>query len=173
MEVDWNALVGEAVTQLLKIFVPVLVVLVLKWLVEIWKKVREQNPQLAEMIAYAARLGYAAAEDYFRNTRNATGEEKMDYAIYRAQKYLEGVGQYIDDEVLKDSITEYGVENYRFSWAKPMFDLSALMREGEKNESGLTGDMRVGDRADCGDADRDADREQPVGQDQGPAKDEG
>ena len=82
MDVDWNALIGEAASQMIKILVPVLVVLVLKWIVEIYKKLSEKNPELAKLVAYAAQIGYAAAEDYFRNIKSATGTDKMNYAIF-------------------------------------------------------------------------------------------
>ncbi|MBQ6520909.1 MAG: hypothetical protein IJI14_19565 [Anaerolineaceae bacterium] len=173
MDVNWEMLVSEAVTQLIKIFVPVLIVLVLKWCVEIWKKLNEKNPELANLIAYAAQVGYAAAEDYFRNVKSASGEDKMVYAISRAQEYLLNAGESVDDEVIKDSITQFGVNNQRFSWTKPTFSLAALLQNEEKdNESGDADHLCVGNCGDSDHADSNTCGEQPAGSDQEAAADE-
>jgi hypothetical protein len=150
MDVDWNTLVNEAVMQMIKIFVPVLVVLVCKWLVEIWKKLSEKNPELAKLLAYAAQMGYAAAEDYFRNISSAEGDDKMTYAIFRAKEYLSNLGAKVPDEdVIKDAITEYGVTHYKFSWAKPTHPLTdLLMIEEEDDEPGASDHLCVGDHRD-------------------------
>ena len=108
---------GDAVTQLLRIFVPVLIALVLKWAAEIWMQVREKNPRLAELLALAGQVGYAAAEEYFRD-READGSEKLDYALDRANEYLQSFGINVDLNVVRDSIINYGVSQYKFSWTK-------------------------------------------------------
>ena len=41
MEVNWNEIAGQVMTEVLRILIPVLVVLVLKWIVEIWKQLKE------------------------------------------------------------------------------------------------------------------------------------
>lgn len=168
MEVDWNALVGEAVSQLIKIFVPVLIVLVLKWIIEIYKKLKESNPQLAKLLAYAAETGYAAAEDYFRKFKTVNGEDKMVYAISRAKEYLDNVGVSIPDEdVIKDAITQYGVSNYKFSWTKPMFPLSDLVIKEVRNDGQCAADhLCVRDHHDDPDSDHHAGSQQPAGPDQ-------
>lgn len=174
VEIDWSVLAGEAVTQLIKIFVPVLVVLVLKWIVEIWKRLNEKNPQAAEILAYAARIGYAAAEDYFRQINSADGSDKMDYAIHRASEYLTNLGLNIDTDVIRDAITQYGVSDYKFSWTKPSFE---IMFGGEQSENpeeeevdsepDITGDLCIGSDRNCDHADRDAGSEQPAGSAEG------
>ena len=184
MDVDWNTLMGEAASQMIKIFVPVLVVLVLKWIVEIWKKLSEKNPELAKLIAYAAQIGYAAAEDYFRNIKSATGTDKMEYAIFRAKEYLNAAGLYIDEDILKDSITQYGVTNYKFSWTRPTFDLPDAARiiipeagqdpeeeEEDDREPADADHMCVGDCGNGADFDRDKSCERTAGSDQADAKD--
>ena len=184
MEVDWNALMGEAASQMIKIFVPVMVILALKLIVEIWKKLSEKNPELAKLIAYAAQIGYAAAEDYFREIKTATGADKMDYAIFRARDYLNAAGLYVDEDILKDSITQYGVANYKFSWTKPTFDISEVLKinnpeagqdpeeEEDDHEPADADHMCVGDCGNCGDLDRDEDCKQSTGSDQADAEDQ-
>jgi len=178
MDVDWSALAGEAVTQMIKIFVPVLVVLVCKWIVEIYKELSEKNPMAAEIVAYAARLGYAAAEDYFRDLKTATGEDKMTYAIHRAAEYLSNAGISLGHDVLRDAITQYGVANYKFSWVKPTFDLmidppSDLKPDADDMEEEDDGEpidadhMCVRYSNDDHHADNHENREQSDGSDQG------
>lgn len=183
MDVDWNALIGEAASQMIKILVPVLVVLALKWIVEIWKKLSEKNPELAKLIAYAAQIGYAAAEDYFRNIKTATGADKMNFAIFRAKDYLDAAGLHVDDDILKDSITQYGVSNFRFSWTKPTFDLSEPIKlvfpeagqdpeeeEEDDREPADADNLCVGNCGNGADLDRNQSGEQPTGSDQADAK---
>lgn len=185
MEVNWNELTIEAVRELLKIFIPVLVMLILKWGVEIWKKLKEKNPDIAKLIAYAAKLGYAAAEDYFRK-KTATGEAKMAYAISRAAEYLSNVDVTVDQDVLKDAITDYGVSEYKFSWVKPNIDLilpnlGKVEEEPEDedteeedepdHEPGAADYMRVRNPWYDHNADSDQSGKQSAGSDQGTAED--
>lgn len=155
MEVNWNEIAGQVMTEVLKIMVPVLVVLVLKWIVEIWKQLKEKHPELAELIAYAAQLGYAAAEEYFRN-REATGEDKMVYAISRAGEYLKTVGVSLDTDVIRDAITRYGVNEYKFTWVQsPIAEMFKDMKNEEEqdHESVDADDLCLGSDHDDNDAD--------------------
>lgn len=155
MEVNWNEIAGQVMTEVLRILIPVLVVLVLKWIVEIWKQLKEKHPELAELIAYAAQLGYAAAEEYFRN-QEATGEEKMLYAISRASDYLDTVGIHIDIDVIRDAINRYGVNDYRFTWARsPIADMFKEMKtkDEEDHEPADANDLCLGSDHDDHDAD--------------------
>ena len=183
--VDWNEVIGDALTQLLRIMIPVALMLFMKWAAEFWGKLREKNPKLAELIAVAGQIGYAAAEEYFRNS-SVSGEDKMQYAIKHANAYLNTLGIHIDLNVIRDSIIEYGVTHYRFSWTKPeMAEMIAELKERIDNtgegedeeeddhESGMADDMCIG----CSDTDHDtdhhADREQPVQPDEKLAADKG
>ena len=152
MKVDWNVLIGEAVTQLIRIFVPVAVVLCFRWVVQIWKQIKEKHPEIAELIAYAARVGYAAAEEEYRNYPAAAGGDKMAFALYRAEDYLKACGVKVNDDVLRDAIHEYGIDNYKFSWTKPnIADVLADIRKAEDSSADLvlldggTGDGTVFD----------------------------
>lgn len=155
MEVNWNEIAGQVLTEVLRILIPVLVVLVLKWIVEIWKQLKEKHPELAELIAYAAQLGYAAAEEYFRN-QEATGDEKMLYAISRASDYLDTVGIHIDVDVIRDAINRYGVNDCRFTWARsPIADMFKEMetKDEEDHEPVNADDLCFGSDHDNNDAD--------------------
>lgn len=131
MEINWNEIAGQITTEVLRILVPVLIVLVLKWIAQIWKMLKEKHPELAELIAYAAQVGYAAAEEYFRN-RKVSGEDKMAYAIERAYDYLATVGiNNVDADVIRDCINQYGVTNYKFSWSQT--PIAALFKKPEED----------------------------------------
>lgn len=183
MDVNWEMLVHTAAMEMMKIFVPVIVVLVAKWIVEIIKKLSEKNPGVAQLIAYAAKLGYAAAEDYFRNLKEATGEDKMTYAIFRASDYLSNVGVSIDRDVLKDAITDYGVNEIKFSWVKPsiedLFWKIGKPEDGldpeeaeEVHEPGIADYFGSRDFDNGHNADRDQSGQQSAGRDQETAADE-
>ena len=116
MEVDWNVIVGEAITALLKIFVPVFVALILKWASELWLKVKEQNPNVAFIIETAAEIGFNAAEEFFRD-KTGVSNQKLDYALEVAQNYIKDTTNFKVDLVsVKNAIISYGVENHLFSW---------------------------------------------------------
>lgn len=117
MEVNWNMLLGDLITQLLRIFLPVAVALILKWAAEIWMRIQEDKPELAEVLQLAARLGYAAAEEY-ANHYAAVGEDKMEVAVARAEEYLKEMGYNVDLHVIRDAINDYGVSTWKFSWVK-------------------------------------------------------
>ena len=149
MEINWNDIVGEVLTQILRILLPIVIVLCIKWLSEIYHMLREKNPKLAEAIALAGQLGYSTAEEYFNGT-NADGTEKMDFALARAQSYLHTLGWNIDLNVIRDSIVNYGVTNYKFSWCKKPLDVlwaDHIAQEQKPEEEILDDDDTEGDQS--------------------------
>ena len=117
MSIDWSEVLGELTTAILKIMVPVLITLILKWGADLYRKIKDGNPQLADLLKYAAQLGYAAAEEFFRDSETVTGNQKLEHAITEAEKYLRQFNVKVDLGVIKDAIIAYGVENYKFNWA--------------------------------------------------------
>ena len=121
---DWKMILSELITQFLRILMPVAIALILKWASELWLKFREKNPDLADLIAYAGRVGYAAAEEYAEKVDGISSEQKMIYALGRANEYLKTFGLNIDIDVIKDAIIQYGVNECQFSWTqKPLLEL--------------------------------------------------
>lgn len=115
--IDWKDIAGELITQFLRIMIPVVIVLCLKWLSEIWHKLKEKNPKLAEAIAIASEIGYCAAEEFFHG-ENVSGYDKMNYALSRADDYLKTLGFNIKISVIRDAIIDYGVTNHLFTWVR-------------------------------------------------------
>lgn len=85
MEIDWKVVLGECTTQVLKIVLPFLVALVLKWGAELWMKIQKEQPELSSILSYAAYMAVSAAEQVFGSGH---GEEKKEYAIQAMQNYL-------------------------------------------------------------------------------------
>lgn len=184
MEVDWNAIAGELVTAAMKILIPVLIVLVIKWSAQIWKTIKEKDPSLAKYLTLAAQIGYAAAEEYFHNNKNPT-ESKMEIAIEAANEVLTSLGISLPEDVLHDAIVGFGVNEKQFSWTHPNFSLvfggdpdgtARLKLQEEEPEEACHGtdpssDFGVGDRDDDRDAGHQQDRQWADRSDQTAAED--
>ena len=129
---DWKMILSELITQFLRILIPVAIALIFKWASELWLKFREKNPDLSDLIAYAGRVGYAAAEEYAEKVDGISSQQKLDYALSRAAEYLKTFGLNIDMDVIKDSIIQYGVNECRFSWTQPLLEFIEDEPEAEK-----------------------------------------
>ena len=136
MEVDWNVVTGEIITNVLKILIPVCVALVLKWAGEFWTRLKEQKPDLAEVLSYAARTAVFAAEQIFPEGH---GEDKKAYAIEAVERYLYERGFAVDVHVIEDAI-EATVFSALNSWKNPGEvqevdeDPAPEEKEGSENE---------------------------------------
>ena len=116
MEVDWNVVVGQAITALLRVFIPVFIALILKWGGELWLKIKEQNPHIDWIVSNAAEIGYSAAEEFFRG-KTGVSNQKLEYALEVAENYIKDVsGITVDLVSVKNAIIAYGVTNGLFSW---------------------------------------------------------
>ena len=115
--VDWNVVLGELITQGLRILLPVGIALILKWATELWLKVKEQKPEIAELLQYAVAVATRAAEQEFGGKH---GEEKKQYAIEFVQKYLAENGVKVDVSVIASAIESavYGMN----LWKREPFD---------------------------------------------------
>ena len=101
MEVDWSVVVGECMTQILRILIPVCVALVLKWAVELYHKLKTEQPEWVPVLEYAAEVAVLAAEQIFGHGK---GDEKRAYAIETIERILAEHGINVDVEVITDAI---------------------------------------------------------------------
>lgn len=109
----------ESVLALMKIVLPVLVTIILSKLIQVWGKLKENEPLLARMLYQCAEIGYHAAEEYFRDDEDHTGSDKMNYAVSIAKDYLAEVfHKQVSDAVMEDEINKLGCENEWFSWTR-------------------------------------------------------
>lgn len=112
MEVEWNVVLSEVITAVLKIVIPVVVALILKWATELWLKIKGEHPDLASLLGYAVSLAVDAAEQIFGEGK---GAEKKQYAIEVVKKYLAEFGLTVDVDVIADAIEQnvYRMNYYR------------------------------------------------------------
>ena len=101
MEVDWSVVVGEMMTQCLRVFIPVCVALVLKWAVELYHRIKSERPDWAPVLEYAAEMAVLAAEQIFGAGQ---GSEKKAYAIQTIQDMLAEEGIQLNVSVIEDAI---------------------------------------------------------------------
>lgn len=99
--VDWSTVLGEIVTQILQILLPLCIALIIKWSVEIYQKIKKDQPEWLPVLEYAAEVAVLAAEQVFGSGH---GEEKRDYAIATIERILAEQGLVIDVDVIADAI---------------------------------------------------------------------
>lgn len=121
--VDWSVIVGDVITQVLRVIIPVLVALVLKWAVEVWAKVKTEKPDLAAVLDYAVDLAVHAAEQIFGE---GAGEQKKAYAIEAVERFLAERGVFIDVDVIADAIE---AEVYKDFNALKLLDVAEVTDE--------------------------------------------
>lgn len=115
MEIEWNVITSQVITAVLKVIIPVAVALVLKWAGELWLKIKGENPELADVLSYAAELAVEASEQIFGAGQ---GEQKKQYAIKAIQNVLAEYGLVIDVEVIADAIER---EVYEMNRTKALY----------------------------------------------------
>ena len=47
MVVDWNVIIGEAITQFLRVLIPVCVALIAKWAIQLYQQIKKDQPDFA------------------------------------------------------------------------------------------------------------------------------
>lgn len=119
MEIEWNVITSQVITAVLKVIIPVAVALVLKWAGELWLKIKGENPELADVLSYAAELAVEASEQIFGSGQ---GEQKKEYAIKAIQNVLSEYGLVIDVEVIADAIER---EVYEMNRTKALYPKEA------------------------------------------------
>ena len=101
MEVDWNVIVGDIMTQILRILIPLFVAMIIKWAVELYHKIKTEQPEWTPVLEYAAELAVLAAEQIYGEGH---GSEKKQYAIKTIQNILAEHGLVLDLNVIDDAI---------------------------------------------------------------------
>ena len=99
--VDWTQVIGDMLTQVLRILLPLCVALVIKWAIELYHKIKMDQPEVAPILEYAAELAVLAAEQIFGDGH---GSEKKAYALETIQKILAENGIKVDVSVIEDAI---------------------------------------------------------------------
>ena len=101
MEIDWSVIIGEIMTQILRVLIPLFVAMIIKWAVELYHKIKTEQPEWLPVLEYAAELAVLAAEQLFGDGH---GAEKKKYAIETIQKILAEHDIKLNLSVIEDAI---------------------------------------------------------------------
>ena len=117
MEVNWNVILGDAVTQMLRVIIPVCIALVLKWAIQVYEEIKKNQPDFAKVLKVAVDTAVIAAEQLYGTEE---GQRKKEYAISSVQDYLAQKGMIIDVSVIEDAIeaTVYSLHRENFFLTK-------------------------------------------------------
>lgn len=130
--VNWNEVIGQCLTQVLRILLPLAVALVIKWAVELYHRIKTDQPDWTPVLEYAAETAVLAAEQLFGG---GAGEKKKKYAIETIQNYLQEQGIVLDLSVIEDAIE---AEVYKWLHHEPKIEspLPVALQQEAEAESG-------------------------------------
>ena len=137
--IDWNVILGDLMTQLLRVVIPVCVALVAKWAIQVYQEIKKNQPDFAQVLQTAVNTAVIAAEQMMETEE---GQQKKEYAIRSVQDYLAQKGMIIDVSVIEDAIeaTVYSLHRENFFLTKEQRQMQtppeyeAIETEGGKNE---------------------------------------
>ena len=117
MAVDWSLILGELMTQFLRVLIPVLVALVAKWAIQVYQEIKKSQPDFAQVLQTAVNIAVMSAEQMMETEE---GQKKKEYAIASVQDYLAQKGMMIDVSVIEDAIeaTVYSLHRENFFLTK-------------------------------------------------------
>lgn len=115
--VDWNVLLGEMMTQILRVLIPVLVALIAKWAIQVYEEIKKNQPEFGQILQTAVNMAVIATEQMMQTE---DGKAKKEYAIASVQDYLAQKGMIIDVSVIEDAIeaTVYSLHRENFFLTK-------------------------------------------------------
>jgi hypothetical protein len=115
--IDWNVIIGDAVTQILRVLIPVFVALIAKWAIQVYQEIKKSQPDFALVLQTAVNQAVIAAEQMMQTE---DGKQKKAYAIASVQDYLAQKGMVIDVSVIEDAIeaTVYSLHRENFFLTK-------------------------------------------------------
>ena len=95
-------LFSKMLQAVLEVALPMLAASATGWLIgkciEIFKKLRDKNPELYEILTVVSHKAVEAAEQIFGSGK---GEEKLQYAMDIVEKYLKAKGITLDLKVIR------------------------------------------------------------------------
>lgn len=134
--IEWNVILGELMTQFLRVLIPVLVALIAKWAIQVYEEIKKNQPDFALVLQTAVNQAVMAAEQMMQTE---DGRKKKEYAIASVQDYLAQKGMVIDVSVIEDAIeaTVYSLhrENFFLTKEQREMDIPPVYEEtGEEHE---------------------------------------
>lgn len=115
--VDWNVIIGDCMTQILRVLIPVLVALIVKWAIQLYQEIKKDQPDFAQVLQTAVNIAVMSAEQMMQTEE---GQKKKEYAIASVQDYLAQKGMIVDVGVIEDAIeaTVYSLHRENFFLTK-------------------------------------------------------
>lgn len=126
MAVDWSLILGEIMTQILRVLIPVCVALIAKWAIQLYEEIKKSQPDFAQVLQTAVNIAVMSAEQMMQTE---DGKAKKEYAIASVKDYLAQKGMAIDVSVIEDAI-----EATVYSLHRENFFLTKEQREGHQVE---------------------------------------
>ena len=123
MEVDWNLILGDLMTQFLRVLIPVLIALIAKWAIQVFEMIKQNQPDFALVLQTAVNQAVIAAE---QTLQTEDGQAKKEYAKKAVQDFLAQKGMMIDVSVIEDAI-----EATVYTLHRENFFLTAEQRQQE------------------------------------------
>ena len=132
--VDWQDIIGECMTQILRVLIPVLVALIAKWAIQLYEQIKANEPDFALVLQTAVNQAVIAAEQMMATE---DGKAKKEYAIASIQDYLAQKGMPVDVSVIEDAIeaTVYTLHRENFFLTKEQREMPEppVYEGGEQN----------------------------------------
>lgn len=115
--IDWNMVIGETVTQVLRVLIPVLIALILKWAIQLYEQIKKDQPDFAKVLQVAVNQAVIAVE---QTMQTEEGQKKKEAAIESASAFLKAKGCPVDVKVIEDAIeaTVYSLHRDNFFLSK-------------------------------------------------------
>ena len=115
--IEWHVILGDLMTQFLRVLIPVLVALVAKWAIQLYEEIKQNQPDFAQVLQTAVNIAVMSAEQMMQTEE---GQQKKQYAIASVQDYLAQKGMVIDVSVIEDAIdaTVYSLHRENFFLTK-------------------------------------------------------
>ena len=100
--VDWSQILGDLITQGLRIIIPVFIALIAKWAIELYLKIKAEQPNIIPLLDYLVEQAVLAAEMIYGSGK---GAEKKAYAIGMIEAWMKESGMPpIDMDIIADAI---------------------------------------------------------------------
>ena len=75
--IDWNMVIGETATQVLRVLIPVLIALILKWAIQLYEQIKKDQPDFAKVLQVAVNQAVIAVE---QTMQTEEGQKKKEAA---------------------------------------------------------------------------------------------
>lgn len=120
--IDWNMVIGETVTQVLRVLIPVMIALILKWAIQLYEQIKKNRPDFALILQTAVNQAVISVE---QTMQTEEGQRKKEAAIESASAYLAAKGCPVDVKVIEDAIeaTVYSLHRENFFLTKEQREL--------------------------------------------------